>query len=210
MTMVDDPFGGVDVDEDPFATSEDVKGGVFAPKPKPEDLNGRLIAMIPRSFKADHPKPEQWRKDANDTVQDLYTVDLYVIDGGELRFWYDAKVEGSEDLVPTEQIIPAEDMPAAFEGVWILQQALIGQLKRVDGTARPILMGTMRRGPQAKEARAGKTFDDIRDAYDAWVARGKPDNKGPKFSWQVDVNVNADQRRQAQQWWATAKDSIKL
>lgn len=200
-----DPFAQTADTEDPFATADDVKGsgGTFRPSPKPEDLEGRLIAMIPRSFRNDAPKLDRFVKPGESAVQDQYTVDLYVIDRAPLTYWYNAKVEGSEERKLTEYVIPAEDMPAGFEGVWIQQAALIGQLRKVDGSAKPIVMGRMRKGPQARD-RGKQTFETIAAETQAWRDRGSR-GEAPRFSWQVDVmNEGTPDHAEALAWWRSA------
>ncbi|HEU4754273.1 MAG TPA: hypothetical protein VFU47_14280 [Armatimonadota bacterium] len=200
---LEDPFAQEVDAEDPFASPDDVKGGgSFRPVPKPEDYAGRLVAMIPRKFRNDAPIPEQFQQAGGPTVRDEYTVDLYILDGGELKFWANVKQEGSEDRELKEIIVPADEIPAGWEGVWIVQSALIGQLRKVDGTRRPILLGRMRRGPQAKD-RGKKTFDSIQAEWDAYAARGMKGEK-PRFSWQVDVAISPEDRAVALEWWRKA------
>lgn len=200
----EDPFAQTIDTEDPFATPEDTKGGsgTFVPSPSIEALNGRLVAFIPRKFEKRAPKPEDFRRDANDTTRERYTVDLYVLDAGELRFWYNAKVEGSDERVPTEHVVEASDIPFHVPNYWIVQDALIGQIKRVDGSRRPILAGRVRRGPQAKE-RDKKTFDSVEAEWQAFVDRGMRGTK-PKFSWQIDNAMSNDDLFALRDWWVKA------
>jgi hypothetical protein len=200
MTEIPDPFGATDTDEDPFATEDDVKGGSFTPAPKIPDLEGRLVVMVPRAFVDDAPKAKEYQKDASDTTQDRYTADVIVLDGGPLTFEYPGQADDKGNRPTLTSTV--EDLPALFPGRWIFEQAIIGQLKKVDGSARPMLLGVVRRGPQSKDRAAGKTFQDIAAAHEAW--RKNPKGNAPRFSWQIDVAVTPGQKAAALTWWRTA------
>lgn len=202
-----DPFGAPETDElDPFATPEDVKAGsTFEPSPKPEALDGRLVIMIPRRFRSDDLVPEGFRKHEGET-RDRYDVDLYVLGNHPLTFHAYVKEDGSEEYVEKEFTIPASDMPKGFRSVRIVQAALVGQLRRISGTPRPVLMGIMRRGPQARD-RGRKTFDSIGAEHAEWVRKGKRGQE-PRFSWQIDADVTPDQRKMATDWWAANSRDI--
>jgi hypothetical protein len=207
-----DPFNGVDVDmADPFATAEDVKGGTYRPSPRVDDLNERLIVMIPRKFRSDYPIPKDYiAKGSNKTTQDLYIVDLYILGNEPLTFTYKETDQTTQVETRKDVTIPAEEMPAEFLGKYIYQAALVGQLRRVDGTAKPLLMGVMRRGPQAKD-RGSKTFDSIRAEFAEYArqaAAGRVPPSLPSFSWQVDTAITPDQRVQAMAWWTQSQGRI--
>lgn len=199
-----DPFAQATDTDDPFATPEDTKGGSgrFVPSPSVDALNGRLIAMIPRKLEKRAPKPAEFQRDARDTTRERYTVDLYVLDRNELRFWYNAKVEGSAGRVPTEHVVPASEIPFNVPNYWIVQDALIGQIRSVDGGPRPILAGRVRRGPQAKE-RDTKNFASIEAEWKAFEARGMKGTK-PNFSWQIDNAMSNEDLFLLRDWWVKA------
>jgi hypothetical protein len=200
MSDIEDPFGATEVDEDPFATEDDVKGGSYTPTPKLEDLEGRLVVMVPRAFTDEAPKPKQFQKDPTDTTQDRYTADVIVLDGGPLSFEYPGPDDGKGNRAMLDT---TTDVPVVFPGKWVFEQAVIGQLKRVDGTARPMLLGVVRRGPQSADRKAGKGFEDIAQAFAAW--RKNPRGNPPKFSWQIDVAITPDQKAMALAWWKQAQ-----
>lgn len=201
MSEIPDPFGATTVDEDPFATADDVKGGTFTPSPPLEALDGKLVIMVPRKFVDDAPVPEQWKKAGGATIRDRYTVDLVVLGAGEFTFQYMAKVDGKEEREEQSHTVT---LPALFTGKWVHESAIIGQLRKVDGTSRPLLRGILRRGPQADDRRAGKTFADVEAAFAAWMRNPRP-NQTPKFSWQVDVDgVTAEQAAAALTWYRNA------
>lgn len=203
-----DPFAQATDTADPFATPEDTRkgGGTFVPSPNLEALHGRLVAFIPRKLEKRAPKPEEFRRDASDTTRERYTVDLYVLDKAGFRFWYNAKQEGTAERVPTEHIVEASDIPFHVPSYWIVQDALIGQIRSVDGGPRPILAGRVRRGPQAKD-RATKTFDSVEAEWAAYEARGMKGTK-PKFSWQIDNAMSNDDLFALRDWWVKADVKI--
>lgn len=204
MTDTRDPFAVATDTSDPFATPEDTKGtgGTFVPSPNLDALDGRLVAMIPRKFEKNAPKPEQFRQNTQDTTRERYTVDLYVLDKAEFRFWYNAKQEGTTERVATEHVVEASDIPFNVPNYWIVQSAVIGQLRNVDGGPRPILAGRVRRGPQAAD-RDKKTFDSIEAEWKAFEARGRK-GMAPKFSWQIDNAMSNDDLFALRDWWVKA------
>lgn len=210
---VEDPFATDADTDDPFATPEDVRpgSGSFLPKPSLAALEGRMVAMIPRKFEDDAPLPEQYREPGGKTVRDRYTVDMYVLDGGELRYFYTERGQNGAADTEKEQVIPASDLPVLFADTWRVEQSIIGQLRKVDGSQRPILMGIVRRGPKAAERRAGATFESVEAAFVAWEqkparTRGNP----PAFSWQIDLDVPAERRAVALDWWKRDGMGIQL
>lgn len=212
MSDVADPFAASVDEDDPFATAEDVKstGGPFLPRPYLADLVGRLVALVPRELNKEAPKPKGRIEPGGKETEERYTVDMAVLDGGELKFFYQSRVEGTEDQYEEkEHVVPAEDLPALWEGVYRNEGSVIGQLKRVDGTARPVLLGRVRRGPQAAEKRKGMTADVVEKAwaaYEGHLKAGRTNATKPKFSWFIDVDglTEADYAV-ARKWLADAK-----
>lgn len=209
--MPADPFATEANADDPFATAEDTKGGsgTFTPTPFFDSLAGRLIALIPRSFDAEAPKRADRVEAGGATTEERYTVDMAVLDGGDLTYWYNKRVEGSEERVATEMTIPAADLPMLYTGVWRTEGNVIGRLKKIDGKTRPILLGVVRRVPRAKAKAKGVTIEAVETAYAAWEAR---DKKGPRpeFSWDVvpaaSGSPEADAHRAlAGAWYAQAR-----
>lgn len=198
----EDPFGAPEVDEDPFATTDDVKGGSYAPTPRMEDLEGRLVVMVPREFTDQAPKAVEFQKDPTDTVQDRWTADVVVLDGGPLTFEYPGQKDDKGNRPMVAHTVDA--MPATFTNKWVFEQAVIGQLNKVSGTQRPMLLGRVVRGPQSKDRQNGKTIADIAEAFKVW--RKNPKGKPPRFSWQIDVaGVTVADKEVAMKWWQKAR-----
>lgn len=159
-----DPFTATADMDDPFATSDDYRGGPFTPSPPIEMLRGRLLAMFPRKFEADAPNPFDDGKDPANKTRELYTVDLYVLDGGSLKYPY--KQRGNPEATdPAEREdqhkeydagspTPAE--PFVIKGSWVPQGTIIGKLKRAHTDGVPFL-GVLDLIPQAQDYKKGMT-----------------------------------------------------
>jgi hypothetical protein len=197
-----DPFAEQADVEDPFARPEDVqRGGAFEPRPYLADLAGRLVAMVPRVFESAAEKPKA-RQKPDDLTEERYTVDMIVLDGGELRFWYNSKKKDSDEMEPVEAVVEASEIPKLYAGVWRTEGNVIGQLKKIDGKARPILLGRVRRGPQKAERDKGITVAQIEEAHAAWVKRNRSGPQ-PKFTWIIDVDCVTDSDRALAGAWYT-------
>lgn len=196
--------------EDPFATPEDAKGGggTFTPSPSgPEGVHGCLVALIPRKYESKAPKPEEFRQNPEDATRERYTCDLYILEGPEagkpFTFGYNAKVEGSDERTWTEHTIGADEFPYAVERWWVVQLALLGQIRKVADSTRPILLGRVRRGPKAKD-RGKKDFATVEREWSEYVARGQRGTK-PEFSWQVEVSeAGSADHAKALAWWRSS------
>lgn len=198
------PFNG----DDPFASPSDFKGGAFTPTPSMEALQGRTCVFIPRTFNpaaADPFNPGQTRKQ--------WTADLYVLDGGELRFWYKQKADLSavppRQEAQVEHIVPEVTPATPFEvpQMWVSQAAIVPKLTGVS-EKRQFLVCTIVRGAQKAQRDKGATDASVRAEHDAWVARGKAGPE-PKSLWLAE-DLSAEQMGRVREWWAGAKDTVKL
>lgn len=194
--------------DSPFAKPSDFKGGTFTPTPPMEALVGRTLVYIPRTFDPAAKDP------FNDgATRKQWTVDLYVVDGGELRFWYTRK--GNPNAVPptqteqVEQVFPncTPTTPYVVIGMWVSQAAIVGKLTAASNN-RQILIGTPVMGAQKKQIDQGMTDASVRETHAQWVARGKTGPE-PKFLWLL-ADVAPEQMSAVQAWWEAHKDTIKL
>jgi hypothetical protein len=198
---IPDPWAEETNTDDPWATPEDVKSsGAFEPTPFLDSLAGRTVGMFPRKFEKEAPKRADRIEPGGATTEERYTVDMVVLDGGELRYWYTDKKanDGAGELV--EHVIPADEIPKLYTNVWRTEGNVIGALRKIDGKARGALLGVVRRGPQAADKKKGVTADQIEAAYAAWEARGKQGPK-PKFSWIVDVEATTPEAKATASAW---------
>lgn len=206
----DDPFVSAHDSDDPFATSDDFRGGPFTPSPPIELLRGRLVAMFPRKFDPTADNPFKDERDPSTFTREMYTVDLYVLDGGPLSFEYKVRGDaekGTEDKYETHDAgTPSALEPFVIKGHWVPQGNLIGKLKGSHRKGAPFL-GVLEIGAQAPDRKKGKTDAQIRAEQDAWVKRGKVGN-GPRYSWTADVPA-AERRKVAIDFWAAHKAEIE-
>lgn len=206
-----DPFAEAVDEDDPFARPEDVATsyGPFVPRPYLADLAGRLVAMVPRSFDPEAKKPADRIEAGGKDTEERYMVDMALLDGGDLTFFYKSKIEGKEEWEEKEHTVSAAEIPFLWTNVRRNEGVVIGQLKKVDGKAKPILLGRVRRGPQSADKRNGVTVDQIEEAYakyEAHLRAGRTNATKPKFSWVIDVDCVTDaDRAKARDWYAKAK-----
>jgi hypothetical protein len=208
---IEDPFAGHMDEDDPFADADTAKagGGSFTPRPALEDLEGRLLAMIPRELDKESKTPDIYVQKGASPTREQYTVDMALLDGGPLTFTYKEKVTKGNTTTVEDKEFTVDALPFLWTGVWRNESAIIGQLKKVDGTAKPILLGRLVRGPQARDRKAGKTIADVADAFAAW--RKNPKGMMPAFSWQIDTEITAADSQLAREWWAQARAAgVKL
>lgn len=200
-----DPFTGVRDQADPFATSEDYRGGDFTPSPTLESLKGRLVAMFPRSLDPNAKDPNNPGK-----TREQYTVDLYVLDGGRLSYFYTQKGDaerGTQDEVKeyvVEEITP--ESPFHVASYWVPQGGVIGKLKKAHRDGVPFL-GIPTMVPVKADAEKGKTKAQVEAEVAAWVARQRQGAR-PRYSWALEA-PDAGRRQGAITWWASAKDSVE-
>lgn len=208
-----DPFATPVNMDDPFATAEDTKagsGGEFKPSPKPEFLDGALIAMVPRKHDKQARKLEKFVRDGDDPYQERWTVDLYVIEtpgNVDLTFYYTKIDKETKAISEGEYTIRAGNLPEAFPHSRVYQWAINGQLNKVADGPRPILMGRMGRAPKAADERAGKTFADVAAEFEKWESRGKRGER-PGFAWKVNQDVSAEDREKALAWYRSEKPDL--
>ena len=210
-TDIDDPFAETVDEDDPFARPEDVarSSGPFVPRPYLADLAGRLVVMVPREYEKDAPKRADRVEAGGKDTEERYTVDMAVLDGGELTFQYSSKIEGSEERELRDFTVEADQLPFLWERVYRTEGNVVGQLKKVDGKVRPVLIGRVRRGPQSADKKAGVTADQIEKSWAAWEAAmraGKLNTPRPKFSWIMDVDaVTPEDLALARAWLKAAR-----
>ncbi len=193
--------------DSPFASPSDFKGGAFTPTPPMDALVGRTLVYIPRTF--DPAAKDPFNPDA---TRKQWTADLYVIDGGELRFWYTKK--GNQNAVPpttdeqVEQVFEncTPQTPYVSLNMWVSQAAIVPKLTGASD-ARKFLIGSPVRGAQRAQTEKGMTDASVREMHAAWVARGK-NGPEPKSLWLLN-DVPAEKMASVMAWWEAHKDTIK-
>lgn len=197
----------------PFASPSDLGGGgTFTPTPGVESLVGRTLVYIPRTFDPAAPVPAAFGA-APGATRKQWTADLYVLDGGELRFWY--KQKGDTQATPpvpestvekvVENVTP--ENPYVCLNTWVAQAAFVGKLSAAADRGQ-LLIGSPIRGAMKAQADKGMKDADVQAEYDAWIARGKQGNS-PRFVWLL-ADVTPEGMKNVQTWWGLNKDTIKL
>lgn len=193
-----DPYVPVSDMDDPFLTREDVKTD-FRPSPNMEALRGRLCVMIPRSL-------DPAAKDPNNPgeTRELYTVDLAVLDGGPLKFFY--KEKGDPERGTQDQLVEYDagnigpGNSQLWAGYWVPQRTLLGALKVSHRAGRPYL-GIVTMIPVRADRDKGMTNAQVEAAFNAWEATGRRSNR-PRYTWSMEM-PDAAGRAAAVTWWRT-------
>ncbi len=194
--------------DNPFGAPSEFKGGSFTPTPPMEALQGRSCIFVPRTFDPAAPDPFN-----PGNTRKQWTADLYVLDGGELRFWYKQKADPNANpprpAADVEQVVPevTPTNPYVSLGCWVSQAAIVPKLTGVS-EKRQFLACTITRGAQKADRDKGVTDQAVRDAHAAWVSRGKSGPE-PKSLWLAE-DLTPEQMQRAVEWWNAAKDTIKL
>lgn len=188
--------------DDPFAVSTDYKGGDFTPAVPLDNLQGRLVIMIPRSLDANAKDPfdPEGKK-----TREQYTVDLHVLTGGELRYYYTQRADAEKGTPEETKEMVIPETPASWPNYWVPQGAIIGKLKHAHANGRPFL-GVVAMIPTKADRARGVTAQQIREIVHAWVARNRQGAR-PQYTWVLE-DPTPEQREVAKAWWATNKDTI--
>lgn len=190
--------------DDPFATSSDYRGGDYTPSPTLEALQGRLVVMIPRVLDPNAKDPNN----PGDT-REQYTVDLTVLDGGRLTYFYNVKGDpekGTQD--ETKEWVVEDisgDKPFTVTGYWVPQGGVIGKLKKAHKDGRPYL-GVPGMVPTKADRDRGVTAAQVRQNVAAWVARNRQGAR-PRYTWTLE-DPDTTQRGIAVAWWKANRESI--
>jgi hypothetical protein len=205
-----DPFVDPADLDDPFATRSDLRTD-FTPSPSLEALQGRLVVMIPRSL---DPNAKDPNDPSGEKTREVYTVDLTVLTGGELKFFYNQKgnpeaqdpADRQDKLV--EFVVPdvSVENPFSVEGFWVPQGGVIGALKKVHKAGRPYL-GVPTMVPVKADREKGITAAMVQANFAQWEAAGRKTNR-PKYTWTL-ADPSPAERPLAIKWWAANRGSIK-
>ncbi len=210
---MEDPFAVAVDEDDPFATSEDFKGGGgnFAPRPSSiEDLADLLIVILPRVFEKEAKVSEFLQEKYNMApTREQWTADVIVIDGPkEWKFSYRGRKDRDSEYEDMEQIVT--EYPYEMLGYRVTAGNLLGALNKIHGGAKPMGIGRIRAGYTAAEMRKGKTFEEFAKERAAWEARVQKDGirkagDEPKPRWHFDPSDAPEDRAKALAWWKQAR-----
>lgn len=197
--------GNVDTD-DPFATSSDYRGGDFTPSAPLESLKGRTVVMIPRKLDPNAADPNNPGK-----TRELYTVDLTVLTGGRLAYFYKQKADPEANPPREEAMLEhvvedvSPDNPFTIKGYWVPQGAVIGKLKKAHAEGRPFL-GTVAMVPTKADKDRGVTAAQVQKSVEDWIGRGRVGAR-PRYTWVLEDPDPAG-RAAAVAWWKANRESI--
>jgi hypothetical protein len=200
------PAGTLANSSNPFGSSSEFGGGDFTPLPGMEYLFGRTLIYIPRKkvLVKDLQKPDE--------KKEIWSADLYVLDGGKLEFGYVKKADPErgqkEDEFKTwthENCTP--ETPFTVLNSYVFQTSFNWLLNKL-ATERRLALGTPKRVPTNAQRTAGMTTESVEAAYQGWVARGrmKPD---PTFAWSFQ-DATPEGQALAGRWWELNKDKVTL
>lgn len=148
--------------------------------PKIDQLFGRLVIMRPVKIEMSPKNPDYANFPGEE--EEKATIDLVVLDGPALI-----------NSLTNEE----EPLPSVYEGMWVNQQSLVGQLKGGLRKGQPIL-GRMYRFAQKKVIEQYPTRQSIEEGLAAWVARGGTGQK-PPFTWKLE-QYTTDELETAMKW----------
>jgi hypothetical protein len=210
------PAGALADMNDPFATSSQIQtGGAFTPRVPFEDIAGRLVVMIARSYDpaANDPFNEGEKREE-------FRVDLVILDGGAFEYEYSERNPGD----PTQKVYKTakvETLPFAALSQSIAQGGLIGKLKGVlelgqDApkthftTVGRLFMGVMSYAPYRRDEKKGATIDSTTKTVEEWIARGRKTTK-PDYTWALDDRAHVltpERRAVAGAWWSDFRKTL--
>ena len=206
-----DPFT-VTGDSDPFATADDAAShaGPFIPWPKIDDVQERLIVLVPRKYDEEAKVSEfAQRTYGMPATQPEWRTDLVVLDGGKLEYAYKAKKEGT-DSEYVDATWTVDTLPTVIPNWRVTAGNMIGTINRVHDGPKPFVLGRIRAGYTAKEMRAGRTFEEFAKEL-ADFERSPRGKKQPKPVWHMVVSDDAADRAVALSWWRAAQaDGFKI
>jgi hypothetical protein len=207
--MPEDPFASEVNEEDPFAGADEAnaRGGTFVPWPPIDAIEGRLIVLVPRKHDKEAEVSEFLQRTYNlPKTREEWRADLVVLDGGDLKFTYRAKVEGTDPVRfdEKEHFVAAVDLPYVTPNWRITWGNILGTLNRIHGGPKPFALGRIRAGYSVAEMRNGKTYEDFAKELAAFYAKPQG-KKQPKPTWHFETDDSPAAKAPALAWWKAAR-----
>lgn len=206
----------------PFAKSSELRsggGGEWDPRVPFEDIAGRLVVMVPKSFDPEARDP--FDPDGKKT-RDEFRVDLVVLDGGKLEYEYADKDENdpNKKVFKTKTV---EELPWTARSQTIAQGSLVGKLKdlcdipprggeKVEFKTPPrLFLGVMAYAPFKAAERKGATIDSVTAEVNEWIAKGRKPQTKPDYTWALDDRphvLTPEREALAGQWWESFRKTL--
>lgn len=193
----------------PFATSSEIKtGGVWTPRVPFEDIEGRMVVMVPKSFdpKARNPFP------GGDPEREEFKVDLIVLDGEPFTYEYTERNPDYPEKSQVERLdkeMSVESFPFTALSQSVAQGGLVGKLKPIFEDGR-LFMGVMSYAPYVADSKKGATIDSTRRIVQAWIDKGRKGTK-PQYTWALDDResvLTPERRALAGAWWSEYRKTL--
>lgn len=186
-----------DVD-DPFATSSEIKtGGVWTPRVPFEDIEGRMVVMVPKSF-----DPEARDPHNEGETREEFKVDLIVLDGDPFTYEYTERNQEDPTGPRIDKQMSVESFPFTALSQSIPQGGFISKLKPLFEDGR-LYMGVMSYAPYRADEKKGATIDSTKAIVEAWISKGRKSAK-PRYTWTLDDRkhvLTPERRALAVAWW---------
>lgn len=197
---------------DPFAKQSEAAAaagpaaGQWDPRVPFDAIEGRMVIMVPKSYRDDAPIPEAFNPKPGE-VREEYRVDLVVLDGGPLEYEYTFKA--SKDAEPEKKTMQVAEFPHTARGQNIAQGQLIRALK---GAAKEgkFLYGVMTRVPQLRDQKIYPDPEALAAARYQWIEMLKvgKTTAEPRYTWGLDERPAAltpERLNLAGAWWEQEK-----
>jgi len=197
----------------PFATQQQAAaaapggGGQWDPRVPFGTIEGRMVIMVPKSYRDDAPVPEAFNPKDGD-VREEYRIDLVVLDGGPLSYEYSFKA--SKDAEKEKKVMEVTEFPHVARGQTIAQGQLIRALK---GAAKDgkFIYGVMTKVAQLRDEKLYPTPEALAQARKDWIAAlsaGRNDVVEPRYTWGLDDRpavLTSERINLAAAWWEKEK-----
>jgi predicted dithiol-disulfide oxidoreductase (DUF899 family) len=200
------PAGTLANSANPFGSSSEFGGGDFTPLPPMEFLHGRTLIYIPRKQVMVDDLQNAGQK------RQIWSADLYVIDGGKLEFGYVVKAnpdrgQAADEFKTWVHENCTPETPFTVLNSFVFQPSFNWLLNKL-AVERRLALGTPKRVPTNGQRKAGMTEETVEAAYQAWVARGrmKPD---ATYAWSF-RDATPEGQALAGRWWELNKDKVTL
>jgi len=205
-TSTNIPAGKMADVDDPFATSSEIKtGGVWTPRVPFEDIEGRMVVLVPKSFdpEAKNPFP------GGDPTREEFRVDLVILDGDPFTYEYTEPDPKGAALPRIEKTMTVDSFPFTAISQSVAQGGLVGKLKPLFEEGR-FFLGVMSYAPYVADAKKGATIDSTRAIVQNWISKGRKGTK-PQYTWALDDRptvLTPERRALAAAWWAEYRKTL--
>jgi hypothetical protein len=201
------PFGSPKDMANPFKKSSDFGGGDFTPLPSMEFLFARTLIYIPRQkVTVDDIKNPGEKKE-------IWCADLYVIDGGELKFPYEIKADPEKGRPQAEwkewvHENCAPETPFFVPKAYVFQPSFNWMLNKLTDDGGRLALGSPKRVPTNVQKKQGLNTAQVEQQYQEWVKRGRVKPEAT-YAWSF-ADPTPEGEQAAAKWWELNKETLKF